>query len=243
MNMDHMGYVDDVVAKDVAHLREKERTYQGSWKRRGGVGAFMMLARKWDRLESMLSGDPWNYDVFRAVEAQPVGVDGSVLAEVRDLRRYLVLVEAEMTARGVVGVARSKEPGCLPKTRRSKQKPDADESRHASLAPWIVHEQPHESVAMAYRKLSPDTWALEAYFRGRLPLSSISGMYETLDDLSIIKIGECPPDARDYFPTLRDGINSWELSQLPAWQRKLYNYESSGRKHNLIERAWLSETE
>jgi hypothetical protein len=32
----------------------------------------------------------------------PLGTDGTVLAEVRDLRRYLLLVEAEMVARGVV---------------------------------------------------------------------------------------------------------------------------------------------
>ncbi len=41
-------------------------------------------------------------DVFEAIEAKPDGSDGTVLAEIRDLRRYLTLVEAEMMARGVV---------------------------------------------------------------------------------------------------------------------------------------------
>jgi len=41
-------------------------------------------------------------DIFGKVEADPSGRDGCVLAEVRDLRRYLLLVEAEMVARGVV---------------------------------------------------------------------------------------------------------------------------------------------
>lgn len=41
-------------------------------------------------------------DVFSMIEADPSGRDGCVLAEVRDLRRYLLLVEAEMIARGVV---------------------------------------------------------------------------------------------------------------------------------------------
>ena len=41
-------------------------------------------------------------DIFGMIEADPSGRDGSVLAEVRDLRRYLLLVEAEMVARGVV---------------------------------------------------------------------------------------------------------------------------------------------
>ena len=37
--------------------------------------------------------------------ADPSGADGTPLAEVRDLRRYLLLVEAEMMARGVVKTA------------------------------------------------------------------------------------------------------------------------------------------
>lgn len=41
-------------------------------------------------------------DIFGMVEKDPSGRDGCVLAEVRDLRRYLLLVEAEMVARGVV---------------------------------------------------------------------------------------------------------------------------------------------
>jgi hypothetical protein len=86
----------------VTLLLEKEKTYKGSWKKRGGVGAFMMLARKWDRLENMLEGSKPAYDLFAEIEANPSGCDGTILAEVRDLRRYLLLVEAEMTARGTL---------------------------------------------------------------------------------------------------------------------------------------------
>lgn len=46
-------------------------------------------------------------DIFKKIEEEPHGFDGSVLAEVRDLRRYLMLVEAEMMARGVI---QPKEP-------------------------------------------------------------------------------------------------------------------------------------
>jgi hypothetical protein len=64
----------------------------------------MMLARKWDRLENMLAENDLGYDIFRAIalERNMQGSDGTVLAEVRDLRRYLLLVEAEMVARGAV---------------------------------------------------------------------------------------------------------------------------------------------
>jgi len=107
MAHDHMDFIEGVAREDIAALREKERTYQGSWKKRGGVGCFMMLARKWDRLENMLREQANSfmegpYDVFGAIHGQPGGEDGTPLAEVRDLRRYLLLVEAEMAARGVL---------------------------------------------------------------------------------------------------------------------------------------------
>jgi hypothetical protein len=57
-----------------------------------------MVLRKVDRLEVMLKED--NYDIFRSISNSGDGDDGTVLAEVRDLRRYLLLVEAEMMARG-----------------------------------------------------------------------------------------------------------------------------------------------
>jgi hypothetical protein len=100
--MTHLNYLSDVANGDVAHIMEKEKTYKGSWKKRGGVGAFMMLARKWDRLENILEASKPPYDVFAAMKNNPSGSDGTILAEVRDLRRYLLLVEAEMVAQGVL---------------------------------------------------------------------------------------------------------------------------------------------
>lgn len=41
-------------------------------------------------------------DVFLKIEEDPSGQDGTPLAEMRDLRQYLLLVEAEMVNRGVV---------------------------------------------------------------------------------------------------------------------------------------------
>lgn len=95
----HMDFIAAVSEQDLVNLESKERTYGSSWKRRGGVGAFMMAARKWDRLEGMLQRLSW--DVFGAIASQSgerQGTDGTVLAEVRDLRRYLLLIEAEMMA-------------------------------------------------------------------------------------------------------------------------------------------------
>lgn len=121
-NLKELDYLAVVAAEDVEFVEKKNRSYGGSWKRRGGVGAFMMLARKWDRLENILSTvgafgggdkDAQPYDIFQWIRREcenekeyrgaAVGQDGSVLAEIRDLRRYLLLVEAEMMARGVIG--------------------------------------------------------------------------------------------------------------------------------------------
>lgn len=110
--MEHMKYLEAVAAGDINHLKMKEATYKGSWKKRGGIGAWMMACRKFDRLEVMLSASSLHaYDIFHYIETDPSGADGSALAEVRDLRRYLLLVEAEMVVRGVV---RCPEPDYIP---------------------------------------------------------------------------------------------------------------------------------
>ena len=88
--LSHMRHVKEVLAHDYAGLDDKERQYRGSWKSRGGVGAFMMLARKWDRLEPFVGR--YGYDIFEAVhkDRRPEGV----IDDIRDLRRYLALVES-----------------------------------------------------------------------------------------------------------------------------------------------------
>lgn len=102
-DMLHMEYLEGIAAQDVILLREKEKSYQGSWKKRGGVGTFMMLARKWDRLEAMAKAN--HYDIFEALFkhylVKNAGEDGTALAEIRDLRCYLLLVEAEYQSRFV----------------------------------------------------------------------------------------------------------------------------------------------
>jgi len=47
----------NLVEDDVRELVEAEKSYGDSWRKRGGVGAFMMLARKWDRIENQCIKD------------------------------------------------------------------------------------------------------------------------------------------------------------------------------------------
>ena len=79
----------DIAQKDLGALKRAEESYGDSWRRRGGVGAFMMLARKFDRIEPQSEKHGW--DVFEAGEA--FKGEAGLLDDIRDLRRYLILVE------------------------------------------------------------------------------------------------------------------------------------------------------
>jgi hypothetical protein len=82
---------------DIEVLLKKEREYGSSWKKRGGVGAFMMLARKWDRIETNCSN--WQWDIFNAYDNDS-RAEG-ILDDIADLRRYLMLVQVELIERKV----------------------------------------------------------------------------------------------------------------------------------------------
>ena len=81
-----------IADSDVVALLEAEKSYGDSWSKRGGVGAFMMLARKWDRIEKQVEG--YRYDIFDAManDKRPEGL----LDDIRDLRRYLFPVDSYM---------------------------------------------------------------------------------------------------------------------------------------------------
>jgi hypothetical protein len=102
-----------IADEDVVGLKRAQLSYGNSWKQRGGVGAYMMLVRKSDRLENRVQrqgptvsrerlGLPditaAPYDLFGHVLVDP-RAEG-VIDDIRDLRRYLLLVEAELRARG-----------------------------------------------------------------------------------------------------------------------------------------------
>lgn len=102
--------LSEIANEDVQSLIKAHRNYGDSCFKRGGVGLFMMLARKWDRLERALDpnvvpgdhreaplADTTNapipaFDILTALrfDKRPEGI----IDDVRDLRRYLILVEA-----------------------------------------------------------------------------------------------------------------------------------------------------
>ena len=87
-------YLDSIrnrAAADAFAAENGHKKYGDSCLQRGGVGLFMMLARKWDRIERacQISG----YDIFTALKADPE--PEGLLDDIRDLRVYLLIAEAE----------------------------------------------------------------------------------------------------------------------------------------------------
>jgi hypothetical protein len=76
-------------AQDIEQLRRKDAEYGGSWCKRGGQGAFFMLARKWDRIEIQMNAAK---GLRRALEND--NRQEGILDDIGDLRRYLLLVLA-----------------------------------------------------------------------------------------------------------------------------------------------------
>lgn len=94
----NLGHTFNIAANDVAALDVGALSYGDSWCKRGGTGAFHVgLARKWDRIE--LQAKRHNYDIFEAIkqDRRPEGI----MDDIRDLRRYLLLVEAQARVLGL----------------------------------------------------------------------------------------------------------------------------------------------
>ena len=89
----NFNLIQNLANIDVAKLKHAQESYGDSWRSRGGVGAFMMLARKWDRIENQVSKD--GYDIFKTINNDPSS--SGILDDIRDLRRYLLLVEGYVT--------------------------------------------------------------------------------------------------------------------------------------------------
>lgn len=103
MSNDLLAYhkhLQSIAKNDIAYVERKDAQYKASWKQRGGPGAFFTIVRPMDRLQSMAEGWKRSYDIFDMISYEGLdGPDGSMIACVRDLRRYLLLVEAEMVER------------------------------------------------------------------------------------------------------------------------------------------------
>lgn len=284
-NMDHMKFLETVANDDVAVLRRKESTYQGSWKRAGGRSAWFMARRNIDRLLEMMkkpedlpifnlqnvedtiaaiSSAPGNgkgslevqfpgtreatcailthlkrcytaENIFAKIREEPSGNDGTVLAVIRDLRRYLMLVEAEMMARQVV------KPEIVEKLvpRMEEQKPytPEDGGQHASLFPWQRENLPGDfKIREFYSHVAPKVWRLEPFVKSEKIPREIAHCYHftTVSPSCdwILRIDQVPEELRDCYSRVQRELNNKEWSE--HQQFFLYDRDTADGKYKLI---------
>lgn len=141
-----------IAADDVQGLMKAQESYGDSWKRRGGIGAFMMMARKWDRLELQVKKELYN--IFNAIMSDTRSE--GIIDDIRDLRRYLFLVETLMCMTGVISIG----------THRDSSKDDTESrvdalneiaDKNAVLARVPVWTHPHQLFYFKCEKQPPQT--------------------------------------------------------------------------------------
>lgn len=138
--------LESIVVHYAHKLHDKEVSYRGSWQKRGGIGAFMMLARKADRLIPIIEAikENWesieahakehNYDIFKVWEACQLQCD-SELNDIHDLWGYLTLVITEMeivrhrraSSTVEISVPLTPEGDCVPHTPQHWSKSEEEE--------------------------------------------------------------------------------------------------------------------
>lgn len=194
----------NIVDDDLQYLRKKDVQYEASWKRRDGQGAFFTIVRPWDRLDAMCKRN--GYDLFEVIEREGLaGPDGSVIACIRDLRRYLLLVEAEMTER-----AESQKP--LETTVRTEGPGTPEDGGHHAKGPFLysadgITDASEKLAGFAY--LSVD-WADISYF--------------------ILDRNRLSADERENLPQLQVEMNGYEFGISPPYYRRLYRHIESSSK-------------
>lgn len=95
MTTENYDLLSVIASADVTILEHKGKSYGSSWRKRGGPGAFFMLSRKWDRIENQMEAA--GYDIFEPLRKEIVaGTTDGLLDDIRDLRRYLLLVEGHV---------------------------------------------------------------------------------------------------------------------------------------------------
>jgi len=93
----HLKFIQEIAQEDAAGLIKAHESYGDSWKKRGGIGAYMVMIRKFDRMENGVR--PHGFDIVKAVKAdqRPEGL----IDDIRDARRYLLLIESWLRELGL----------------------------------------------------------------------------------------------------------------------------------------------
>jgi hypothetical protein len=235
-------YLKPVALEDVRFVIEKDTSYAASWKQSGGRSAWFMLKRKMDRLIAIMHDHDLprtlaeamrQDDIFAKIKEKPGGEDGSTIAEIRDLRRYLLLVEAEMINEKVVVpplAADLRRP--LPPEANGPGTPE-DGGHHARDI------DPDEEITGASRNNIPYPPAPRDLEDGVKPrgwkalATSWKGMSYYLVDRNAY-----PLSMVEHLPRLTKELNNHELEQLPSEYCGLYVWNTSESKWQLPRHYW-----
>lgn len=112
-------------------------------------------------------------------------------------------------------------------------RPDADESRHASLYPWQMSrdrfmrlDQERRSLLDLFYTQRGDQMVLDACVDSRTIPRELKMCYNPMLGLSppvwVISIQRLPAELREFYPRLQHELNSKELSETPDWQKYMY---------------------
>jgi hypothetical protein len=143
-DMKHLEFIGSVQIRDADTIRRKEAVYQGSWKKRGGRGAFFTMARKWDALEKLVESEDYEHDIFYAASMGGEG-DGTVIDQIRDLRVYLTLIEAELRASGgiwAVKMENTAESASYARERAMDDGPNYEAPNESGIWPLVCDNIP-----------------------------------------------------------------------------------------------------
>ncbi|KKL83673.1 hypothetical protein LCGC14_1972360 [marine sediment metagenome] len=84
----------------VEYVNDKDIQYGSSWRKRGGAGSFMVMARKWDRIEQACEKEPAKYDIFNVFKEEDRRE--TILDDCLDLVGYLLILVEHMIEIGHV---------------------------------------------------------------------------------------------------------------------------------------------
>lgn len=141
---------EEILREDVKFVNQRNQTYGSSWKKRGGVGAFMMLARKYDRMRQMNGGT--------------VAYTPTIAEDHMDLRCYLLLVLSERLFGTDVVPVEDTIPYVAIGTSHTTAPPDEkldqleDRCRYKN---WDVFQVPNYFIITTYAALLKDCEAHE----------------------------------------------------------------------------------
>lgn len=93
--------LNSITEELVKFVNDKDIQYGSSWRKRGGAGAFFVMARKWDRIEQICeTRHPAKYDIFDVFEAD--NRRETILGDCLDLVGYLLILVEHMVEIGHV---------------------------------------------------------------------------------------------------------------------------------------------